>query len=537
MFKVLLVDDEPLMRVALQSMLNWETYGYSVCGTAANGEDALHLIEKHNPELVITDLKMPRMDGISLIREIQSRECSCKILVISNYSDFELVREALKLGAVDYLLKLDMDEASLAHQLEQVRLLLEKDRSDQKIELERMQLIDSQRKKQILRDFFSSDASDPSSFLQDNFDCNFSFSNSSAAMFYIILEDGPADTQAWVDFGILENVVADALSQAELPTEIFSVFPSGIVVMTPVADYSLRPFSSHLQNILQTYVASSCTVLYTNSFLGYQQAKEKFSYCKTAHQIRFYEESTIIDAESIHFSNSVDAISPADFARELLRNGRIQGLAAAETVWANFSTTCRADLVFPAVLRTYLIQMFECLSDLVCATPAEHPHDANQTIIAVLNKISQCNSFSSLSTYIVNALSKIFFSVHMHQEVIELIDYINLNYTQKLSLKKLAEQVYLNKSYICRIFKEDTGTNIINYINSVRMEHAAEMLKNGNSSPRDICDAVGIDTPSYFYRLFKSHFGVSPSQFLNQNNTAATAVSISFAPLSDDIEQ
>ena len=181
--------------------------------------------------------------------------------------------------------------------------------------------------------------------------------------------------------------------------------------------------------------------------------------------------------------------------------------------------------------------MFECLSDLVCATPAEHPHDANQTIIAVLNKISQCNSFSSLSTYIVNALSKIFFSVHMHQEVIELIDYINLNYTQKLSLKKLAEQVYLNKSYICRIFKEDTGTNIINYINSVRMEHAAEMLKNGNSSPRDICDAVGIDTPSYFYRLFKSHFGVSPSQFLNQNNTAATAVSISFAPLSDDIEQ
>ena len=533
MFKVLLVDDEPLMRVALQSMLDWEAYSYSVCGTAANGEDALHLIEKHKPELVITDLKMPRMDGISLIREIQIRGYACKILVISNYSDFELVREALKLGAVDYLLKLDMDEASLAHQLEQVRLLLEKDRSNQEIEFERTQLMDSQKKKQILRDFFSSDVSDPSSFLLGNFDCSFSFSNSSAAMFYIILENGPADTQAWVDFGILENVVADALSQAELPTEIFSVFPSGIVVMTPVANCSLRPFSSHLQNILQTYVASTCTVLYTNSFLGYQQAKEKFSCCKTAHQIRFYKESSIIDAESIHFSKRVDAVPPADFARELLRNGRMQGPSAAEDMWIIFSATCCADLVFPAVLRTYLIQMFESLSMLVCAAQAEHPHDAHQTINTILNEISQCNSFSSLSTYVVNALPKIFFPAHIHKEVIELIDYINLNYAQKLSLKKLAEHVYLNESYICRIFKEDTGTSIINYINSVRMEHAAKLLKSGAIPPRDICDSIGIDTPSYFYRLFKSYFGVSPSQFLKKNDTSTTTAAIPFGTSSD----
>ena len=113
MYSILIIDDEPIVKIALRSILPSEEHGFSICGTASNGLEAMPLIEKHQPDVIITDLKMPEMDGLELIRTLKEKNYPGEILVLSNYEDFDSVRSALLLGAADYLLKIKISPDTL----------------------------------------------------------------------------------------------------------------------------------------------------------------------------------------------------------------------------------------------------------------------------------------------------------------------------------------------------------------------------------------------------------------------------------------
>lgn len=117
MYNLLLVDDEPLIKVAFQSAVEWGKNGFLLAATASNGQEALHIVETQHIDAVITDLKMPGMDGLALIHELKKRSFIGPILVLSNYSDFDSVRTALTDGAYDYFLKINMNGESIGEHL------------------------------------------------------------------------------------------------------------------------------------------------------------------------------------------------------------------------------------------------------------------------------------------------------------------------------------------------------------------------------------------------------------------------------------
>ncbi|NLM55669.1 MAG: response regulator, partial [Firmicutes bacterium] len=121
MLKVLIVDDEAIVRVGLKSMIDWQAHGFELVGEARDGRGALEMIAAYRPDVVITDLRMPVLDGLELLRAINQRQYQCRVVVLSSYDDFELVREAMKLGAVDYLLKLEVEPEQLIKVLEAFR--------------------------------------------------------------------------------------------------------------------------------------------------------------------------------------------------------------------------------------------------------------------------------------------------------------------------------------------------------------------------------------------------------------------------------
>ena len=106
MIKVMIADDEPFIRQGLKILINWEQYGFEICGEAANGKEALELMEREEYDLVITDIKMPGMNGLELIEHTWEKVSRhTRFIILSGFYEFEYARKAIKYGVVDYVLK------------------------------------------------------------------------------------------------------------------------------------------------------------------------------------------------------------------------------------------------------------------------------------------------------------------------------------------------------------------------------------------------------------------------------------------------
>lgn len=127
MKQILIIDDELLSRESIKNSIQWEYYGYRICGEAANGADGLLQIRRHQPDVIFLDIKMPVMDGLTLLHNLQSEKLDCKVIMLSVYDDFEYVREAMRLGAVDYLLKHTFEDEDLIHLLQKLDQLFLKE--------------------------------------------------------------------------------------------------------------------------------------------------------------------------------------------------------------------------------------------------------------------------------------------------------------------------------------------------------------------------------------------------------------------------
>lgn len=124
MYRVMIVDDEPLILAGIASLLDWKEYGCEIAGKAANGQQALKLMEEQMPDIVITDIKMPGMDGIGFMKAVKERGWDdVSFILLTNLEEFSLARQALSLGAVEYLVKMELTEEKLADSL---RLAMER---------------------------------------------------------------------------------------------------------------------------------------------------------------------------------------------------------------------------------------------------------------------------------------------------------------------------------------------------------------------------------------------------------------------------
>jgi len=113
MIKVLIADDELVVRIGLKTTIDWEANGFTIVGEAINGKDAVELFHKLKPDILVTDIKMPIMDGLEVIQQLKSEHCLFKALILSHYDDFDFARKAINLGASDYILKTELTEQKL----------------------------------------------------------------------------------------------------------------------------------------------------------------------------------------------------------------------------------------------------------------------------------------------------------------------------------------------------------------------------------------------------------------------------------------
>ena len=276
MYSILIIDDEPIVKIALRSILPWEEHGFSICGTASNGLEALPLINQHHPDVIITDLKMPGMDGLELIRILKEQGYPGEILVLSNYEDFDSVRSALLLGAADYLLKIKIQPDTLLACLNKTVEKL-KDRVPSHWETEKKD--PKENMQALLLEFFRKDAK-LSDFIAEHDKTRLAFMEASCAICYVTFEKFLSNEAFSISGNLLRDMILDAVQGVLQPYILVLNDYSALVVFSQAelsgSEIKVEQLVKKLYNRFTMYQSFAPDMPYQEMMKNYEEARSVF---------------------------------------------------------------------------------------------------------------------------------------------------------------------------------------------------------------------------------------------------------------------
>ncbi len=525
MYKLLIVDDENQIREGLKRVLDWTDFGIEICGEASDGEMALHMMEKLKPHIVLTDVKMPRMDGIKLLEETRKRGFLSKMIVLSGYDDFELVRQAMRYGAVDYLLKpagkneLIQIIEELLDQLEDVSE--EQESIDRNLEMARNHLLNriitnsisllEMNEKMELLDICP--GPNPMAIARLEFS---EAVHSAESMFYRLPE--------------VLHVCRDFFDEKQLGIVFTNTGGRIVFILTNVNtnDFTLgcKEAMEELiqrlkhQLLVDMYVAISKPVkAVRNLQKAYEEAEDtlKYKFIFEAGTVLYCEEigtflneneasDFIIEPESIErMIQSSNDETITDFLNTILDEERIKRCNIDYYVLKNIGMEIIIYLYHFLLSksmierRSMMEQKENALRQLMETKHLNDMHTLLQELLEDGSRKYHQNTMKQYSKIVADALMQI---QENHHDV-------------NLSLQYLADQFGVNTAYLGRLFKKETGSSFVDYLNLYRIEEAKRLLKETNLKGSELCKRVGFSNYNYFYIVFKKITGQKPTEIRN----------------------
>lgn len=520
MYQVLIVDDEPIVKIALRSMIDWSALGFHICATASNGKEALHMTDRLHPDLIICDLKMPIMDGIELIREVQKRSLPCEFLVISNYEDFEYVRTALVLGAADYILKVSISPEELTAQLQKLKEKLDQKAEKNKKDIQtRQKWSRHQEHHAAWRDFFTN-----KNYALETLYGVTGFSPKVLEPFVIcqISFDWYAQNlESLPSVDLIQSTLKNALEHFE-QRRIILFSTSNTLLLIPESELArhqstLSGLAARIAQLFQYYMSLSPAILYQSAVPNLEEARRIYHNFQNLLELCFYGPLGQVEADALSVSSTVPCISYRELACEIQTISDNTRLEYASGRVTGLLDTCRQQNVLPSKIIQYCVRF---LGELEYQTKnvSAVTHDLIADSIEFMrNALTR----EELEKNLLDALTAIFSlepavkhpADDYGPEVTQALSYIQNNYTHKISLASVSGHIGLSPGYLCRIFKEKTSVSINAYINNLRMTKAGELLKDKNSYIKEVAASVGFEDQLYFSRLFKRYYGMTASEY------------------------
>ncbi|UUZ97000.1 response regulator [Paenibacillus sp. P25] len=541
MIKVFIVDDEEWTRLSLREQVNWPSLGMEIIGEAKNGSAAMEAIKSEQPQIVISDIRMPVMDGISLMEFLHREYPSVIIIVISGYSEFEYARKALSFNAFEYLLKpIEEDKLEATLRRAASKLQEEKNNREQLLKLQ-IKLNESgvlAREKFLTSVIAGQDIGTkgirrgldryglyfewPSMVVwvlkAENFD-------EIAAGYY--KNDGDLASFA------LYNVANEQIGHERnsLVFRNYSKLDELIVITGFHPDESeeiLESITVKCHSVLELVKKWLRFELYAGmggEFIDFNEASASYQQAIQAiHSAAFLPHRRVIRIDEIRDQNDHYSF-PADKEKRLLlslENGhRQQAFDLIDELIRSIGSSrsfhpqsVKQTMMELKVSMNKLLKMHNGFLDRLL--PESHLfHKMNEEMLTI-SKLEE--GLKEAASCIIAYLSNVKKS-GTKKTMDEIVNYVNEHYNEEMNLNTVAEQFYLNPAYLSRIFKQETGTNFSDYLSKVRIEAAARLLEYGNLKVSDISEMVGYESANYFMKKFKENFGCTPTEYRKKLET------------------
>jgi two-component system response regulator YesN len=533
-YKMMIVDDEFEIREGLNSFY-WERFQFQVIGLAANGKQALDLLQRTDVDVVLTDIKMPVMDGIELSREIHMHYPHVKIVILSGYKEFSYARDALQAGVSEYLLK-PVDLKNLSESMMKLKLQLDTERqSSQKLQSYENQLASSL---PVARDhFFQSLIEDPMPEYHEAKEKMSLLEIEMNATYYccaaLKLEtkehlegNSPDATMMTRAHTILER----HLDAGQCQSYTLRKKTGELAVFLNLNATTVPPRRS-LSLLLEQIISSIEQETGCRSIIGlgeiYQSILSFPDSYKQARSIMerniFWERGGLFlwDQEDGHQIERKEYPYPYEtkMLDAVLAGNRDDGLLHFQRFWD--SCGLDSERAEPPIVIRYLIPLFTMLERRLDL------HGASFESMASLQMpfseyIERFPTLSTLKMALDRLISDISLQIKKlnddvqttsHSAVQQVKKYIEEHCSEKLTLNQMAELVYLNPSYFSIQFKKETGINFIDFLKNCRMEKAKELLRRIDLKVYEIGELVGYQDRKYFATTFKNHTKLTPLEY------------------------
>lgn len=490
MYHILIVDDEKFIRKSIRNRINWEEFNVEVCGEASNGQEALELIAQIHPQIVLVDIKMPLMDGLTFITEAKKNYPDISYIIMSAFDDFEYAKNAIRLGVEDYILKpvksseLEAILKKISHQLNQRKL----NRYLQEYVVDDPNHLKLCRKLIVAVAFYIQNHDDAETMLQVTMNKALGILDEDYILFYlrsvshgdcyVFLMSGDSLGEnmcnqlmelVWSDMGNIEGV--SAYSEAMENWQIHNAITGSIHMLMRKIFYPERKIITFRQSAPAGNIKNIQQRIRKEMNILYQQL--------------YKSENTKVEMLLI---NMVDLIICKENGMAEIEGGIAEILMILKNITSHYADDTEYNIIFHGFQgRDYLLR-YQTVEELKTQLK-----EVIQNCFCIWEKDEDADVIAAIKQYIAD------------------------DYSYDLNAIDIAGRFYLNASYLSTLFKKKTGMNMGAYIEGVRMEHAQYFLANTDWSITEIAVRCGYSESNYFSKVFKKYSGMTPRQFREKN--------------------
>lgn len=501
--KILLVDDEKIERQGIKFLIQKFKIPLIV-EEANNGKKAWEYIERNNDiDILLTDVKMPHMDGLELAKKVNQLNPNIVIIIFSAYGEFDYAKKACQVNAVNYLLKpIEIDEFQevMGHVME----ICEKRKQQELLKA-------SDKKLWLYRLINTKDAiGEITDILHYKYDI--SLENKNMCFISVETRDNYFEQKEEEFEEIFRNNIKQNF-------EIINLYPNlSYILLYSSENIEMEEIENSIRKIYNRLIfdkKEKFSLIVGTRFCGMKNFRIKLQELENTIKDTFSYFSGIIYMSKTNLKNTDIVEEQFQLKESVMKSIKDKNIVAVKEQLLIYLKRLEDEKSSSAFFAKYLIL------DIVKAIYQEFGTYNESMIMKTANDIMNSNDLKKVGEVLIKVLEEI---VEMDREilpdtsltVLEIKKIVKNEYMNDIGLDEISEKVCLTSSYVSFIFKKETGSTLIKYLTDYRMKQAKELLENSNMKIVDIGKACGYSNQSYFNKLFKNYYGVTPKQYREQ---------------------
>ncbi|MHA6533489.1 response regulator [Paenibacillus sp. BAC0078] len=518
--KIILVDDEKGIVEGLKKMIGRSVPECRVVGSAHNGLDGFELIQRLNPDIVVTDIRMPKADGLDMITMLKSADIHAKYILLSGYADFEYAKKGIQLG-VEFYLNKPVDEQELSECLKQVMESIRADRTKLKEVNELKKEVHKGIQEKALRDIIDlgSEQSDLVEELLQIAGIPVEYKRFAA----VIIEAGSIDYLKEFGFQPIFKHIDLALRQYK---QVYKFRYSGTQIAVVIAHTStienggIIRAVQHFRETVNRQLRLSVTVgigtakdRATGISQSFEEARSALSY-----KLLKGADAIISFPEIMNLAGTCDPVHGEIIDRLDAALDNMDEEECAAIIREIFRGIERNPRLSPSELQ------MQCLYILLSSIRKMSIQQLQQNKLLSrqllsLEGISSFRTLEALEEWMnqvirgIIAFKKKHNIPHKKDMISEIKEYVSKHYNEQISLADLAARFFINPYYLSQIFKQKTGDTYLNFLTQIRIGKAKELLETTDLKMYEICQMVGYSDPQHFSRMFEKIAGCKPKEY------------------------